>query len=83
MIHKTNRIVMSGKLNRVSDAIVVVFITSTILDFYIFDLVNIIPFELVTPFSLFIGIIIGYISVYVFDIRCVLADRISAVDPEP
>ena len=74
---------MPEKLNRVSDAVVVVFITSTILDFYIFDLVSIIPFELVTPFSLFIGIIIGYVSVYVFDIRRMLADRISAVDSEP
>ena len=74
---------MSGKLNRASDAIIVVFITNIFLDFYIFDWINIIPFELVTPFSLVTNIIIGYVSIYVFDIRRMLADRISAVDSEP
>ena len=74
---------MSRKLNRVSDAVVVVFITNLLLNFYIFDLMNIIPFELVTPFSLVTSIIIGYVSVYVFDIRHMLADRISAIDSEP
>ena len=74
---------MSRRLNRVFDAVVVVFITSVVLNFYVFDLVNIVPFEFVTPFSLFIGIIIGYVSVYVFDIRRTLADRTSAIDSEP
>jgi len=74
---------MSRKLNRVSDAVVVVFITNLLLNFYIFDWINVIPFKFIIPFSLVASIIIGYVSVYVFDIRCVLADRISAIDSEP
>jgi len=68
---------------QLSDAILVMFVTHVVVNFYIFDWFSIIPFSLTIPVSLIVGAVVGYIAVYRLKIRAVLAERISLIDTHP
>lgn len=68
---------------QLADAILVLFVTHVVVNFYILDWLGIVPFGLTVPVSLIVGAVVSYIAVYRLEIRTALAERTSIVNPHP